>query len=82
MVVLQHATLRWDRWQCNTGFKQDGDVCVALVAPDNGYVKGSFVKCFAGFASGEDGTCNRIVATANAAVRNDRWTRIPGYTRT
>lgn len=71
-------------WQCKSGFRKEGDACVAIVLPSNAYLTGfSYNKgwaCRRGFV--EDGdVCLPLSIPANAYLdaSGRRWTCNRGY---
>ena len=66
-------------WRCMAGFAQDDEACVRLVPPSYGYVRNNRILCVAGYALKTDGSCQPVIAPANAIVVGDGWRCNAGF---
>lgn len=75
-----------DGWECNGGFRQSGDECIAVVVPQNAYATnrtyGEGWECLHGFRQVDDISCTKIVVPQGGFLdpSGDSWSCLRGFT--
>lgn len=74
-----------DGWNCNRGYRRDGDVCVVVIVPENAYqtnlTYGSGWECLHGFRAGVDGDCIAVIVPDGGFLdpSGEQWNCLRGY---
>ena len=74
-------------WECNIGFRQDENTCVAVIVPQNAYntnrTYGSGWECLHGFRITEEAACVAVEVPAGGFLdpSGERWRCLRGYTK-
>ncbi|MEM8775087.1 MAG: hypothetical protein AAGF53_08635 [Pseudomonadota bacterium] len=82
-----HATARsfGNGWECDRGYRRDGDACLAIIVPENAYATnrayGSGWECLHGFQEVDDATCLEVVVPDGGYLdpSRQRWNCLSGY---
>jgi len=74
-----------DGWECDRGFRRDGDACLAVIIPENAFATnrtyGSGWECLHGFQEVGDATCLEVVVPKGGYLdtSGQRWNCLRGY---
>ncbi len=73
------ATSYGDGWKCNAGYRLSGDVCAAVVVPENAYptnrTYGLGWECLHGFRENDEATCVAVIVPDGGFLDSsgERW---------
>jgi hypothetical protein len=74
-----------DGWECDRGYRRDGDACLAVIVPQNAYATnrtyGRSWECLYGFQEVDDATCLEVVVPKGGYLdtSGQRWNCLRGY---
>ncbi|WP_299971654.1 hypothetical protein [uncultured Roseobacter sp.] len=68
-----------DGWQCNKGYRLNGDACAAVIVPENAFETnhryGPGWECFHGFSRSNEGACAEVIVPEGGFLdpSGERW---------
>ncbi len=74
-----------DGWECNSGFRIDGEICVAVMVPEHAFATnrtyGAGWECLHGFVESPEATCIAVVVPNGAYLEpsGKSWRCARGY---
>ena len=72
-------------WECDRGYRRDGDACLAIIVPENAYATnrtyGTGWECLHGFQDVDEATCLEVVVPDRGYLdpSGKSWSCLRGY---